>query len=201
MWICLFSVENFNPFVLGAQKELSIQIWFCKNPRVKFSQFHIRFYKSTWILLIGFPILSVGMLGTILYSSDWVFKYVQQSNWLNWRPISKIQVDFAKSDVELWKFETRVFTEPSFWAPRTNRLKFSTENPQIHIRFSKFHLISFTCQNMGYQLLRTAGNERFEIWSEICGVFEINFPKSGPPYGSNLEHGEFKNQNFWMGFF
>ena len=104
--------------------------------------------------------------------------------------------------------QNQICTLNSFWAPRTNGLKFSTENPQIHIRFSKihvrfskFHLISFTCQNMGYQLLRTAENERFEIWSEICGVFEINFPKSGPPYGSNLEHGEFKNQNFSMGFF
>ena len=45
MWICGFSVEKFNLFVLGAQKELSVQIWFCKNPRLKFSQFHIRFCK------------------------------------------------------------------------------------------------------------------------------------------------------------
>ena len=44
-WISPFLVENFNPFVLEAQKELSVQIWFCKNPRVKFSQFHIRFCK------------------------------------------------------------------------------------------------------------------------------------------------------------
>ena len=49
---------------------------------------------------------------------------------------------------------------------------------------------------------RSDGGERAD-WnlSKICGVFRINFPESGPPYGSNLEHGEFKNQNFLIGFF
>ena len=38
-------------------------------------------------------------------------------------------MDFAKSDVELWKFETRVFTEPNLYA----QLFLSSENEWIEV--------------------------------------------------------------------